>query len=424
MGNGNARRNSGTLAKAVAIRSRSQLVGVVVGLLIASFLSATALGASSVDTPELDGLLDDVPADEIASLEGISRDFGISMEEAIRRFAWNDEFSQVASDLSEEFPLDYASARITGDTAAYIAFRGSVPESADLGLELFPASVDIEIRENVGYTAAEIERAVVQSHLEVLEQVDADVVTFFDDQTETVVFEIASSPDNVSYSQIARSAVESVASDSLDGIRVVVTESPLGSLGANESSNFHYGGEAISACTSGFGSRSSSHTSGTRGILTAAHCNNSQSDDGHSLSYQSGHEGVNGDVQWHTGPKTESDKFYQGTASSSEVTLVSVSSVANPVAGAAVCRNGKMTDQHCNTVFDAHICHNGVCSQVRTNTHTSTGGDSGGPYFWGSKAYGIHRGKMTDGAYPYMTRGVFTRALSVDDAVGVYIATN
>lgn len=40
------------------------------------------------------------------------------------------------------------------------------------------------------------------------------------------------------------------------------------------------------------------------------------------------------------------------------------------------------------------------------------------------KAHGIHRGKMFDGAYPYWTRGVFAKALNVDNAIGVYIATN
>lgn len=51
-----------------------------------------------------------------------------------------------------------------------------------------------------------------------------------------------------------------------------------------------HGGEALSLCTSGFGSRSNSYTSGTRGILTAAHCPNSLTDDGDTLTYQSGHK--------------------------------------------------------------------------------------------------------------------------------------
>lgn len=424
----------GTRWKKWVYRSPFQFFGLIVGVLLASTLSSGLGALSEQGEQSTSGVLAAIPDEELVSLEGIARATGLSLEQATLRYGWNDEFSQLSTELAERFPSEYAGSRIDDSSNAYIEFKGSVPIEAVPLLRAFDTqfiAVDIDLRENVGYSASEIEELVARSHLDVFEQVDVDVTTFHDDRTGAIVFEIAT-PDQVAQvfdilelELVAQRAVDEATPETLAvDFDAVVTRSPLSDLGGVESSSFHYGGEIISMCTSGFGSRSTSHTSGTRGVLTAAHCGNSQSDDGSALSYQSGHEGVNGDVQWHTGPKTESDKFYQGSASSTEVNLISVSSVANPAGGAAVCRNGKTTDQHCDTVLNSHICQSGICGLVRTYDWTSGGGDSGGPYFWGSKAYGIHRGKMHDGAYPYETRGVFTRALNVDDAIGVYIATN
>ena len=63
------------------------------------------------------------------------------------------------------------------------------------------------------------------------------------------------------------------------------------------------------------------------------------------------------------------------------------------------------------------------CNLVQMGARLSADGDSGGPVYWGSTAYGLHQGWMWDPVWPF-TRDVFSRADRIDDALGyVYIAT-
>jgi hypothetical protein len=183
------------------------------------------------------------------------------------------------------------------------------------------------------------------------------------------------------------------------------------------------GGGQVSGCTSGFGTRADSHTSGTRGISTAGHCGNSQTDDGSSLTYKGGHVGTHGDFQWHTGPDPENDNFYSGSTSSTEVHSRDVSGIGFPVVGQSLCRNGVTTKKKCQQVRKLDVCSSGVCHLIQMGEHTSDNGDSGGPVFWGNVAYGLHRGWMYDPSWPF-DREVFSRASRIDNGISVFIATN
>ena len=134
------------------------------------------------------------------------------------------------------------------------------------------------------------------------------------------------------------------------------------SLSATESSSYHYGGEALSRCTSGFGTRQDSHTSGTRGMSTAAHCDNNLTDDGDSLTFQDSHYGYAGDFQWHTGSEPARDDFYAGSSSVTETDLRDVSNVTLADAGYYLCTNGKITHRKCGTVHIAGVCAGSVCN--------------------------------------------------------------
>jgi len=49
-------------------------------------------------------------------------------------------------------------------------------------------------------------------------------------------------------------------------------------------------------------------------------------------------------------------------------------------------------------------------------------GDSGGPVYWGNTAFGLHYGKVFD-PWPF-SREAFSRADRIDNALGVFIATD
>lgn len=127
-------------------------------------------------------------------------------------------------------------------------------------------------------------------------------------------------------------------------------------LGGDDSASYHYGGETITGCTTGFGTRATSHTSGTRGISTAGHCNNSQTDDGHNLKFKDAHNASQGDFQWHTGPVTESDDFYEGTATVTETIRTDVAGVGAPTVGQFLCQNGATNHFNCQDVRKLNVC--------------------------------------------------------------------
>ena len=206
----------------------------------------------------------------------------------------------------------------------------------------------------------------------------------------------------------------------LDSITTSVIRSNSPVIGSNDSNSEHLGGEDITSCTTGFGTKTSS---GVRGISTAGHCSNSQTDDGSSLTYKGGHEGTHGDFQWHTGPKTERDDFYSGNSSSTEVNRRDVSSVGSPVVGQSLCRNGVTSHKDCQDVRKVNVCAGGECNLVQMDADLSAGGDSGGSVFWNYTAYGLHKGEMYDPFWPF-DRDIFSRADRIDNALNIFIATS
>ena len=66
-----------------------------------------------------------------------------------------------------------------------------------------------------------------------------------------------------------------------------------------------------------------------------------------------------------------------------------------------------------------NVCDGNVCELVQLGEHLSAAGDSGGPVYSGSTAYGIHRGWMHD-PWPFK-REIYSRANLVDEALAIDI---
>ena len=210
-----------------------------------------------------------------------------------------------------------------------------------------------------------------------------------------------------------------VGADIVNSITTSVLRSTRPVLGGKEAYLEHLGGEILTTCTSGFGTKTSS---GVRGISTAGHCNNSQTDDGSSLTFQAEYEGTHGDFQWHTGPKSESDDFFSGSSSSTEVNKRDVSAVGSPIVGQSMCRNGSTSYKDCQDVRKLNVCLGSSCNLVEMEAHLSEAGDSGAPVFWLNTAYGLHTGWIYDSFWPFK-REVYSRADRIDDALDIDVAT-
>ena len=159
-----------------------------------------------------------------------------------------------------------------------------------------------------------------------------------------------------------------------------------------------YAGLALTTCTSGYSVR---HNDGRTGITTAAHCGNSQSRSGTSLPFQAARYGDSYDVQWHTTPGFTDRPWARDGLSDSTTPgyriITSTTSRANQPVGGTVCKYGKTTGRTCGGIqsktYNPGLVPSSDATWIRVHqdgVNLSEGGDSGGPWYFGGSAYGIH----------------------------------
>jgi hypothetical protein len=168
-------------------------------------------------------------------------------------------------------------------------------------------------------------------------------------------------------------------------------------------------------CTGGF----TVSRSGEKGMVTAQHCANGLRYNGAlgviqyvtaARDSKSGHT----DLQYHrtlSGNSTNNQFRATGTAASDDRT---VAAAANPVSGQVACHWGRTTGYSCSYVDSTNYCetYSGfgtACNLDSTTADISDGGDSGGPWFYGSDAIGVHSGAAS-GYY-----SLFTRISAIND---------
>lgn len=177
-------------------------------------------------------------------------------------------------------------------------------------------------------------------------------------------------------------------------------------------------------CTGGFNVISST---GVTGIATAGHCENSPGaqrnrpgDTSWNLTYKAGHEGQWGDFQWHTTSGTESDDFYYDESGGAR----DVSGQGSPVDGQTLCRFGYTTDDECDTVTELSVCSGSYCRLVEMAHREAAGGDSGGPWYLGTVAYGYHHGGKPCGTFSQNICDLWSRASYIDNALNVFVKSS
>ncbi|MEM9292109.1 MAG: S1 family peptidase [Acidobacteriota bacterium] len=156
------------------------------------------------------------------------------------------------------------------------------------------------------------------------------------------------------------------------------------------------GGRLVTHCTSGFAVIS---TAGRLGLSTAGHCPNSSTyeDSGTPLSLISETFQGSHDVQWHSVGCNDTilNQVFDGTTSREISGSVGRNSQA---VGTWVCRFGRKTGASCGLIWGKSFCPSYIPNgrstfiTVTNNQTPSQGGDSGGPWFVGNHAYGIHSG--------------------------------
>lgn len=423
-------------------RSFRTMTVFMVLLTLSLIFVSVGIGSASVSqaTDEIGNLPDvaapkigDPPnAAEMEDLERIATQYGMSLQDAIDRHAWNDNFSLAVQKIRESSPEAFAGAEIVDANNAWVAFANDAPKAALDWIDVFSSShsgVLVEVRTGLGFTEAELEKAVPAAHYAVFDAPGVrDAVTRFDyatgQITTTVVLEGAVTGSVIDDLQAAaaKGLTDATRADILGRITNSVVRSYSEDLGEDDSGSYHHGGEILTTCTSGYGVDDDSTSE--EGISTAGHCGNSQSDDGDTLDLEEEYESTYGDFQWATGPDDHTDDFYAGITAT-ELNLRDVAAVGAPTVNMATCRNGKVTYSYCDYVRGLNVCKSSVCNLVEMDNDFGEPGDSGGPIYYGNTAYGLHQGNVAYcPTWPWQHCDVFSRADKIDDAMGVSVRTN
>lgn len=369
---------------------------------------------------------------ELEDLQAIADQKGMSLQAAIDRYAWNDNFALAVASVREAHPEAFTGAEIVDAESAWVAFASDAPDGATAVVEAFEkahATVAVDIRANVGFTEVDLEKAILAVHYAVFEADNVrDATTSFDFATRqiTIVVALDSGVADSALDELRAGATESLIDAGLrgilDSIAVSLVRSNLPALGGTmgDANAEHLGGEILTTCTTGFVVR---NAAGVRGVSTSGHCPNDQSDDGVALAFRAEHDGAQGDFQWHTGPQGEPDDFYAGDANNTEVARRDVAGVGAPAVGQSLCKNGLTTHRTCDEVIQLNVCHFARCNLVQMSARLAAPGDSGGAVYWNFTAYGLHSTWRYDPVFPF-DRDLFARADRIDNALAINVANN
>lgn len=169
------------------------------------------------------------------------------------------------------------------------------------------------------------------------------------------------------------------------------------------------GGAPISGCTSAFVVVDGSSN---RGVVTAGHCNDTQTYSGYdgtntSMTFKAEMRDADRDLQWHTTPIAEIPEFYADQTTSARV-LTGRRLRSSTAVGDPVCHRGQTSGHSCGTVKSttfqptyADACPatcNAVWVSVTGAQLACAGGDSGGAWFNGQTAFGVHKGGSSTGS--------------------------
>ena len=190
--------------------------------------------------------IDDPPGDaELQDLRAVADRDDTTLQEAIDQCAWRDNFSLTTSRIGEAVTEDFAGAEIVDGDHAWIAFKGDPPQAALDILDIFRDShsgVTVEVRTGLGYSEAELQKAIPAVHYAVLKSPGVrDATTTFESSTAqirtTVALELTASPSVLkSLRAIAtQSLIYETRPDITDSITVSVVRSPFPVLGGVDS---------------------------------------------------------------------------------------------------------------------------------------------------------------------------------------------
>jgi hypothetical protein len=102
-------------------------------------------------------------AAELEDLQTLADQRGVSLQEVVDRYGWNDNFALAVGEIRRVASAAFTGAEIVDATHAWVAFSGAVPSQARQIVDEFTTHfprVSIEVRTGSGFTEVELERYV------------------------------------------------------------------------------------------------------------------------------------------------------------------------------------------------------------------------------------------------------------------------
>ena len=157
------------------------------------------------------------PTISVAELEDVqfmADHRGITLDEAIARYVWRDDFSAMTTVIRNDDPDSVVHAAITSGSTAHIELSGSISSRAQDAIDEFKfdyphVGISVKTGKSQGFTRGEAEEAVIGAHYAVLERDGVqDIVTYYDhDANEIVVtVQMATSPSDEKLSSLEKAA--------------------------------------------------------------------------------------------------------------------------------------------------------------------------------------------------------------------------
>ncbi len=187
-------------------------------------------------------------------MQTVASQEGISLQTAIDRYAWNDNFALAVAKIREASPAAFAGAEIVDAGHAWVSFTGPAPEAALDIVDTFTSShsgVSVEVHTGLGFGEVELQRAIEAVHYAVLEAPEVrDASTSFDSATgqirTTVVLESTAS-DSVLVdlrAVAAKNLIDATRTDILNSITASVVRSDREDIGGDDSNTENPGGQS------------------------------------------------------------------------------------------------------------------------------------------------------------------------------------
>jgi hypothetical protein len=291
---------------------------------------------------------------ELEDLSATADDMGISLEQAVARYSWNQSFAETVGMVRATAEGSFASAEIVDASNAWVLFSSDAPELALGAIDAFVAehpNVAVKVSADAAVNERDLEAMIEAAHFAVLgHDAVADASTVFDTYTQELTTTVVLNRDADDREvdelvDVATSAIsEAGLRHALKAVDVVVLVSKAGELGGVDA----------------------------------------------------------------------------GDANNTEVNRRTVTELGAPVVGQSLCKNGRTNHRQCQEVRRLHVCRETACNMVQMGARLAAPGDSGGPIYWNTTAYGLHSGWQYD-PFPF-NRDYFSRADRLPNALGVHIA--